>query len=461
MKKRKYDTVQVTDSDADILKVLQHQQNNADALNERLSSTDQTIESAIAESEQYLKSLGYATPIIKTGVEPTALEIPPIRAWSEILADAEKDVQTEVSLADLLTTNEIAEAEQTLATLRGEFDAEYRLDGMDWAIAGVAGVLAALVDTFMVKMPSSSGLLGGKGTSGGALSDYIRERVKQAYTPEQIKVLEQNYRVPFDAANSANLVHKVSGLSPGSHRFQSFGHDPILGFLFGVYDILHGTMTAVDISGKLIVQTTSSPASGISLFQAIAQEFGHLQSDISTPTGLPAPLMPLLQFIQVGSLGEKERTVGEIAWTMYRKGYNFNHFLAMSVPVLMIEVLVRFCYCTKRLMEGYDLNSAIPMNLPGKPHQPKLQTMLFVAHLIATSVNVGRFSLTGNPLTINYPQWMIMAKVSMQQLNWALFVKEAERFAFVQSKIDQDWNALNRDLSMWWEKGDSDICRIE
>jgi hypothetical protein len=458
MKKRKYETVQVTDSDDEILKVLQHQQSLADALNEDLSSTEKTIESIIAESEQHLKRVGYAIPSGKTVVEPTALEIPPLRSWTEILADAEKDVQTEVSLADFLTENEISEAEQVLEILRGEFDAEHRLDGMDWAIAGVAGVLAALVDTFLVKMPSSPGLLGGKDTTGGALSDHIRERVRQVYTPAQIKVLEQNYRVPFDAANSAYLAHKVSGLSPGSHRFQSLGHDPILGFLFGVYDILHGTMTAVDLSGKLIGQTISSPDSSITLFQAIAQEFGHLLSDISTPTGLPAPLMPLLQFIQVGSYGEQERTVGEIAWTMYRKGYNFNHFLAMSVPVLMIEVLVRFGYCTKRLMEGYDLDSALPMNLPGKPHQPKLQTMLFVAHLISTSINVGRLSLTGNPLTINYPQWMMMAKVSIQQLNWALFVKEEKRSSFVQSKLDQDWNALNRDMSMWWEKSDPDTC---
>jgi hypothetical protein len=47
--------------------------------------------------------VGYAIPSGKTVVEPTALEIPPLRSWTEILADAEKDVQTEVSLADFLT----------------------------------------------------------------------------------------------------------------------------------------------------------------------------------------------------------------------------------------------------------------------------------------------------------------------------------------------------------------------
>jgi hypothetical protein len=236
------------------------------------------------------------------------------------------------------------------------------------------------------------------------------------------------------------------------NRFQYLGHDPILGFFSGVRDILRGTMTAADSSGKLIVQTVGSPDTGMSVFSAIARQFGHLHSDISTEAGLPAPLMPLLQFLQVGSFGEGERTIGEITRLMYAKGYDFGHFLAMSVPVILIEALVRFSYCAKRLMEGHGLAATLPLNVPGQSRQPKLQTMLFVAHLISTTANAGRVYLTQNPLAINYPQWIAFAKSSVQQAKWVLFEKEAERLAYLQGHIDQDWAALNRDLSEWWSK---------
>jgi len=453
--KSRYDDMEITGSDAEIQKVLKHQSTKADDLSARLASTDQGLVDAITNSERALRKRQRPTPLAKPGDVRTSLALPPLRPWSEILDDAEKNVLTEVGLADLLTPDEVARAEQRIAVLQGVFEAEHRLDGIDWAISGVAGIMAALVDTFLVKMPSSAGLLGAKKTTGGALSDFIRERLRQTHKPEEIRKLEAKYRVPYDVQHSGDLAKKVSGLGPRSHRFQSLGHDPILGFLFGVYDILRGKMTAVDASGHLIVQTITSPDAGMSIFQAVARQFGHLRSDISTKAGLPAPLMPLLQFMQAGSFGKGNRTVGEIARLMYAKGYDFGHFLAMSVPVLIIEVLVRFAYCIKRLQEGHELSESIPINLPGKPCQPKLQTMLFVSHLIATAVNGGRAYLTSNPLAINYPQWVMFTKSSLNQLKWVLLEKEKEQLAYVQSRIDCDWNELNRDLVVWWEKTDS------
>jgi hypothetical protein len=42
--------------------------------------------------------------------------------------------------------------------------------------------------------------------------------------------------VPYD-------VQTMDGMFPRSHRFKSLGHDPVLGFVFGVLDILRGTVT--------------------------------------------------------------------------------------------------------------------------------------------------------------------------------------------------------------------------
>ncbi|HOO77407.1 MAG TPA: hypothetical protein PLI51_02375 [bacterium] len=458
----KYDTVDVTGVDSDMQKVLKHQSNEATDLNERLSRGEKTLDATISESERILRRLQRPVPKREPARSPSELALPAVRPWSQMLSEAENDISSEISLADLLTEAEMSDAESGIAILREEFDAQHRLDGIDWAISGVAGTLAALVDTFLIKMPSSPGYLGSKKTQGGALSDYIRDRLKSAHTPEEIAALEKKYGVPYDIPHSSKLGKKVSGLGPKTHRFQSLGHDPILGFIFGVSDILRGKMTAVDASGRLIIQKVGASNPGMSIFEAIAHQFGHLKSDISTKAGLPAPLMPLLQFIQVGHFGKGDRTVGEIARLMYVKGYDFGHFLAMSVPVLLIEVIVRVAYCVKRLKEGHDLAGALPLNLPGKPHQPKLQTMLFTAHLISTAVNGTRAYLTSNPLAINYPQWIMFAKSSFQQCRWVLFKKEQERLAHTQAKMDNEWEVLNKDLSAWWDNDEvgSDVLSL-
>jgi hypothetical protein len=41
--------------------------------------------------------------------------------------------------------------------------------------------------------------------------------------------------------------------------------------------------------------------------------------------------------------------------------------------------------------------------------------MLFVAHMIATSVNAGRVAITRNPLAINDPEWVMFAKLGFRQ----------------------------------------------
>jgi hypothetical protein len=46
--------------------------------------------------------------------------------------------------------------------LRGDFDALHHLDPLDWTISGMAGVLAALVDVFLIQMPGHPAFLGGK-----------------------------------------------------------------------------------------------------------------------------------------------------------------------------------------------------------------------------------------------------------------------------------------------------------
>ena len=61
-------------------------------------------------------------------------------------------------------------------------------------------------------------------------------------------------KVPYDAQDNRNTKKHVEGLSAYYHRLLSLGHDPLLGFLFGVLDILTGRMTTIDKTGKVVSQ---------------------------------------------------------------------------------------------------------------------------------------------------------------------------------------------------------------
>lgn len=450
--KTKYDNIDITGHDQDYLKVLGHFDAKAKSALETSRQTNADADKSIAETEALLASLGVDTTAAKKvttrNAEP-AVRKARLRSWDEIRKEAQEAIPGEVSVADFISADEIAASEAKENILRGKFDLEHRLDLLDWGIAGLAGAIGALVDILLVQVPSTPPRLGGEGVQGGWLSDTIKDKLKSLYSKEEIANLEKSYHVCFDPSTSKELAEKVAGLGPRSHRFQSLGHDPILGFIFGVRDVMKGKFTAIDKFGKIIVQEIPDAEQGVGLFKAIATVFGHLKSDIGTPAGLPAPFMPLFQLLQFGDIDG--RTIGELSRAMYANGYDFGHFLAMSIPVMIIEVIVRILYFAKRLHEGHNFMESLPFDLPFKKRQPKLQTMLFTAHTIATAANAGKVWFTKNPMAINLPQWQWYAKVSYSQLRWVLFTRPAERLAFVQKDINADWQKINEDLKKGWE----------
>lgn len=449
---KRYDSVDLTGGDQDYLKAIKNIDKRAEASISRITSANEKADESIADSVALLESLGYSGAKDAASLKaerPSKRQVARLRSWDGIVKEAQIAIPGEVSVSDLLSDSEIAKSNEFINRIRAKYDLEHKLDALDWGIAGIAGAISALVDIFLVKMPSTAGKLGGAGTKGGWLSDTIKNKLKNMYSPEQIRELEKKFGVPYDPSTSKNLAKKVEGLGPRSHRFQSLGHDPILGFIFGIRDIMQGKFTAIDKFGKVIVQDIAGAEKGVSFFQALVTQIGHLKSDIGTPAGLPAPFMPLFQLLQFGDIDG--RTIGELSRAMYANGYDFGHFLAMSIPVMIIEVLVRVLYFAKRLHEKHTFMESLPFDLPGKRRQPKLQTMLFTAHTIATAANAGKVYFMKNPMAINLAQWQWYAKVSFSQLRWVLFTKEAERLELVQEAIDSDWQHVNDELAKGWE----------
>ena len=443
----------LTPAEEDRLRVLRHQDKTQREIEANARGVLSSSDESVRTSEALLAKYGVALPAPPQSQPPRNRSPLPLRTWAEALADAQADSDAPLSLKDFFTSAELESSWRRVAALRADFDAEHRLDALEWCLCGASGLLAALADVFLIQTPRVPGFFGGASTAGGPLANWIRERVNATMSPAEVRRLEREYWVPYDASTSHGLGQQVTGLCPANHRFHSLGHDPILGWIFGVKDILAGTFTAIDKHGKWVQQAAGSgdPLGKVTgLFEAIGRQFGHLHSDVTSSAGLPAPLLPLLQLFQFGKFGKQEYTLGQVAREMYRCGYDFRHFLAMSVSPLLIEVLVRLGYFAKRLSEGYSLLEAIPFEIPSGGPKPKLRTMLFTAHLIASAANAGKVTIGQNLLMVNHPQWVALFRYLVPQLKWVLFEKEVERSRFVQAALDEQWDEVHVQLDATW-----------
>lgn len=154
---------------------------------------------------------------------------------------------------DALFTNEELELNQTIIQLlQDDFNNIHKLDKIDISICAGAGILAAIVDILLIGIPKKTS----QGLKGDPLSNYVRDWFNQRFPEEEMEKLANSKvsKVPFDAQDNRHTKVNVNGLSAYYHRLLSLGHDPLLGLVIGVCDILNGKMTTIDKTGKIVSQ---------------------------------------------------------------------------------------------------------------------------------------------------------------------------------------------------------------
>lgn len=404
-----------------------------------------SAEACIFESKELLKELGISTESLPKVVNPTPNRVMTVPTWEELCNQAEQEVGSTTDLEPLFTYEELRMNQAALRALNADYNNIHKLDKIDITICAAAGILGAVVDILLIGIPQKTP----EGLKGGPLSNYVRDWFNQRFPEEEMKKLANSKvsKVSFDAQDNRHTTEYVTGLSAYYHRLLSLGHDPILGLIFGVYDILNGKMTTIDKTGKIVSQVMEYYADRkeSDIFAAIAKQVIHFKSDITTSMGLPAPLMALFNLLQFGSIGEEEQTIAEIVQGMYYEGYDFIHFCSMSIPTMIIEVIIRLSYGIKRIKEGNSIKNSIPFSLNREKH-PKLSTMLFIGHSAATAVSAGKVYFTKNPMAINYPQWVAFAKYSYKQLKWVLLEKPELRDAYVRGIIAEELNEVYAEI---------------
>ena len=419
----------------EINKVLVHHSVMLKEIQEKRKQASQFDTSA---AEKILKSRGYDLPPRKDSVAPlNKRRVVVVRPWNEILEEADKFVVGECEIESIFTEEELQQNKEAIRLMNEEFNQIHHLDKVDVAIGALAGMVGAAVDILMVGIPEKTP----EGLKAGSLSNYIRDYFDRKFPEEEMQKLanSKESKVPFDAQDNRHTTIRVEGLSAYYHRLLQLGHDPVLGFVFGVADILTGRMTTIDKTGKVVSQVMENYADRkeTESFRALAKQIAHFKSDVTTSMGLPAPFMSMFNLLQFGNIGEYDQTIAEIVQGMYYEGYDFIHFCSMSVPAMLVEVIVRIGYAFKRINEGHTIKDSIPVALNREKH-PKLATMLFLGHSAATAVNAGKVAFTENPMAINYAQWIAFTKYSYFQLKWAIIERPAMKDAYVTGKIYEE-----------------------
>ena len=184
--------------------------------------------------------------------------------------------------------------------------------------------------------------------------------------------------------------YKMSG---GGHRLRSIGHD-LLGFAFGIWQIMNGTFTGgyykdgkfYEIISK--VNQYGTPYETKPFIEATFSYIGHVFCDFFSTYSLPVPGFGYLAQLP-------SRDIRIFAADMYNNGYNLRHMFIQGFSVLFIEILTR-TYCYFRYKKDESISD--------DQYKMKKREMLLLSHSIVSGFNIGKVVFTGDILAINLPQ---------------------------------------------------------
>lgn len=292
--------------------------------------------------------------------------------------------------------NQICQEESKLNDRLEQIEYECKLnntcDKWDYIMAASIGVLAGLVDAFLVGDPKNSvlrdsvdsavdgcvkrfaSLLGWKGTKGD--SDEMSSAI--AY-------LERMFPVNYDQRYITNLP-----MSSKNHHLMSLSHSPSpIGLIFSIINQFTSTSTFISDGRIITIDTEHYELRGgnipAKIFCGFVNWFGHIMSDVAGSsgakgrgTGVPIPFYELTQFLNVGEFGADKLSFAQVARKVFEEGYDLRFGLVMSIPVVIVELVLRV-YCVIRDRYGCSTwSERLKRNLGGK-QTLRMQKMLLVA----------------------------------------------------------------------------------
>ena len=400
-------------------------------LRQRLLDLD-GAEAALQSDEVAQRKLEILTP---QGTNTPLISTP----LTEIYAEAEAKYVGHIGLADILSIQDFAEADAKVGVHVQAFNRRYGLDGWDYAIATGCGLFAAMLDLLCVSAPPKPTVAFTQRVD-GVFNRWVQDAFNGLIPPNLSEALSKCS--PIGAPDSSTMGSLIGApdkaLNPTNHRLRSLAHDPLLGLMFGVWDMMHGTCTTV-VNGQILsITSTKGPTDG-NVFQLMGRMLGHLLSDINAPSGnnnrgmgLPAPFMGLLRMFEGIPVGESNFG-RQIEW-MYVNGYDFRQFTSTSIPMLIMETLIRAFYTVKQMkLYGAKFGESLLDTMPTSLN-PRFRLMLAMAYGTSSAVNAGKMYVTQNILNANYASWMGLAWNGFHALKWSLLERHLTLWNEIEAK---------------------------
>ncbi|WP_141052316.1 hypothetical protein [Aliarcobacter cryaerophilus] len=274
-------------------------------------------------------------------------------------------------------------------------------DKYDYMIAGTCGVITGLIDILFVGSPTDSKLGGMVDSQANKITEkfasflgWDKEKAAEKgknTTASAIGYLEKKFKINYDHATTHSTGGAVENLSLKNHHLKSLGHSPdLIGLFFSVLNQFTNTSSFISNGQLITIDTETFELQGGNLiakiFCGIANWFGHIMSDWTGSsgtvgqggrgTGVPIPFYNLFQILNVGEFGQHKQTFATITTKVFENGYDARHGIAMAIPVLINELLIRFMYTMKaRFYHNKKWIDSVP-----KGSVPELRRMLLVGH---------------------------------------------------------------------------------
>lgn len=300
----------------------------------------------------------------------------------------------------------------------------------------IAGIIASIIDIVFVGTPEVVKIYrGGENFDGSILTGALRKIGNEDNKlSKMFKWLSEKCKVPYDISAEKGIVN------PNNHRLRSFAHDPLIGLLFAVVDIILGTSTVVDNKGKLRVLINDKQYPRSQKFFAVFYYMGHLLSDICTARGLPIPGFILTQFFS----GD-DNSIARIAERMYIDGYDLRHLASMTTPVFIKNMItdVYYCMCVQ---EDVKLVKTIAEKQIFENKQVAYKYKLrVVSDAVGCGGNVLKFFIPptmGNMTALNISEWTSLIKDTVINMKYQMREKDVENLIYNREIINDNWNKL-------------------
>ena len=317
-------------------------------------------------------------------------------------------------------------------------------DKYDYMIAGTCGVIGGLIDILFVGAPGDSKL--------GNIADEHANKITEKFaefvgwdkdkavekgkntTASAIGYLESKFKVNYDQATTHATDGAVNNLSMSNHHLKSLGHSPdLIGLFFSILNQFTSTATFVSNGQIITIDTETFDLKGndfiSKIFCGFANWFGHIMSDWSGSsgtvgqggrgTGVPIPFFNLFQLMNFGEFGQNKQTFATITAKVFENGYDTRHAMAMAIPVVTTELLIRFMYTMKaHFYHKKDWKESIP-----NANIPELRRMLLVGHGTLCLIDgVDAYIRSGGEMITflsrtNLLAWVRFGQLSLKELN--------------------------------------------